>query len=65
MRNLSCISDRRVELPLPVELGDVVKFAVDSDGGVIFVAGSGLGVAAYRTSDCEVGHLHAKLGSPG
>lgn len=54
MRNLQTCLDVRQELPLPYELGDVVHFAVDSDAGVIFVAGSGLGVAAYRTSDCEV-----------
>lgn len=55
MRNLHCCQDRRQQLPLPVELGDVTHFACDSDGGVLFVAGSGLGVAAYRTADCEVG----------
>lgn len=54
MRNLTVSLDRRVELAVPVELGDVTHFAVDSDGGALFVAGSGLGVAAYRTSDCEV-----------
>lgn len=55
MRNLHCCQDRRQQLLLPVELGDVTHFAVDCDGGVLFVAGSGLGVAAYRTADCEVG----------
>lgn len=54
MRNLHCCKDKRQQLALPVELGDVTHFAVDSDGGVLFVAGSGLGVAAYRTADCEV-----------
>ncbi len=54
MRNLHTCLDFRQELPLPCELGDVVRFAVDSDAGVLYVAGSGLGVAAYRTSDCEV-----------
>ena len=56
MRNLHCCKDKRQQLPLPVELGDVTHFAVDSDGGVLFVAGSGLGVAAYRAADCEVNH---------
>ena len=55
MRNLSTLLDRRRELAVPVELGEVVKFAVDSDVGVLFVAGSGLGVAAYRTADAKVG----------
>lgn len=54
MRNLHVVADRKEELPVPVELGDVVQFAVDSDGGMLFVAGTGLGVAAYRTADCEV-----------
>ncbi|KAL4420046.1 hypothetical protein ABPG77_007485 [Micractinium sp. CCAP 211/92] len=54
MRNLHTCLDFRQELPLPCELGDVVRFAVDSDAGVLYVAGSGLGVAAYRTSDCEL-----------
>ena len=64
MRNLHCCGDRRQELALPVELGDVTQFAVDSDGGVLFVAGSGLGVAAYRTADCEVGVLGWGAGGP-
>jgi hypothetical protein len=55
MRNLSTLLDRRRELAVPIELGDVVQFAVDSDAGVLFIAGSGLGVAAYRTADAEVG----------
>ena len=54
MRNLGTTLDKRAELPLPVELGDVVAFALDADAGALFVAGAGLGVAAYRAADCEV-----------
>ena len=54
MRNLVVTRDWRQDLPLPVELGDVVSFAVDADGGVLYLAGSGLGVAAYRAADYEV-----------
>ncbi len=55
MRNLHCTRDRRVQLSVPVELGDVTHFCVESEGGCLYLAGSGLGVAAYRTADCEVG----------
>lgn len=54
MRNVVCTADRRVELALPVELGDVTHFAVNSESGVLYVAGSGLGVAAYRSANGEV-----------
>lgn len=53
MRNLVCTRDRRVQLPVPEELGDVERFAADSDEGLLLVAGSGLGVAAYSTDDFE------------
>ena len=57
MRNLLTIQDTAVQLPLPEEFGDVVQFALDSDAGVLFVAGSPLTVAALRTADYEVGNL--------
>lgn len=54
MRNLLCASDRAVALALPEELGDVAHFALDAESGALFIAGSGLGVAAYRTADSQV-----------
>ena len=55
MRNLVATKDRSVGLALPEELGEASKFAVDSDGGLLFIAGTGLGVAACTTADGEVG----------
>jgi hypothetical protein len=54
MRNLHVARDRKEELALPTELGDAVKFAVDSDAGLLFIAGSGLCVAAYKASGSQV-----------
>jgi hypothetical protein len=54
MRNLVVAADRKVDLEVVAELGDVAKFSIDHDAGLIFVAGSGLVVAAYRIPDCEV-----------
>ncbi|KAL4852847.1 Elongator complex protein 1 [Chlorella vulgaris] len=54
MRNLHVARDRKEELALPTELGDAVKFAVDSDAGLLFIAGSGLCVAAYKASGSQM-----------
>ena len=55
MRNLVATKDRSVGLALPEELGEASTFAVDSDGGLLFIAGTGLGVAACTAADGEVG----------